>query len=188
MKGQADYSMQTDKLLAEALFKAHYSRLCYFAFRFTGSKDQARDIAQEAFVTFLQQQQHISTHPAAIKNFLYTTVRNACLNQLRHEKVVARFEAAQTGTEAEEATVMLTMIRAEVLGEIYRVLETLPEVCQRIIRMGYVDGLQNQKIAEQLGVSINTVKTHKKRGLQLLRLRLNPEVYLLLTMLPYIYR
>jgi len=183
MKGQAKHFIQPEKGLAETLFKAHYTRLCYFAFRFTGDKDQARDIAQEAFVIYLQQQQQVSAHPVAVKNFLYTTVRNACLNTLRHEKVVEKFAAAQVEEVTDDTSVILAMIRSEVLGEIHRALQTLPEVCQRIIRMGYVDGLKNQKIAEQLGVSINTVKTHKKRGLQLLRLRLNPEIYTLFTML-----
>lgn len=168
-------------LLAEiapaALFKTYYTRLCYFAFQFIGDKDQARDIAQEAFVSYLGQRDNVAAHPIAIKNFLYTSVRNACLNQLRHEKVVEKFVAAQENTLPDQSTVMLTMIKSEVAGEIHRVLETLPESCRLIIRMGYIEGLKNQEIAARLSISINTVKTQKKRGLYLLRQRLNPEIY-----------
>ncbi|WP_212005497.1 RNA polymerase sigma-70 factor [Chitinophaga sp. HK235] len=170
-------SMQSEALEPAILFKAYYTRLCYFAFQFTGDKDQARDIAQEAFVSYLGQRGSVAPHPVAIRNFLYTSVRNACLNVLRHEKVVEKFVAAQTTAPEDDTTVVLTMIKAEVLGEINRVLQTLPASCQEIIRMGYIDGLKNQEIARQLNISINTVKTQKKRGLHLLRQRLNPEIY-----------
>lgn len=172
-------SMPSAEIEPAALFKTYYTRLCYFAFQFIGNKDQARDIAQEAFVSYLGQREKVAVHPLAIKNFLYSSVRNACLNELRHEKVVEKFAAAQENVLPDDSTIILTMIRSEVAGEIHRALETLPESCQLIIRMGYINGLKNQEIANQLNISVNTVKTQKKRGLQLLRLRLNPEIYTL---------
>ncbi|MEI3802379.1 MULTISPECIES: RNA polymerase sigma-70 factor [unclassified Chitinophaga] len=173
-------STPSEALEPAILFKTYYTRLCYFAFQFTGDKDKARDIAQEAFVSYLGQQGQVTAHPVAIKNFLYSTVRNACLNAIRHEKVVEKFAAAQEGMSENDPSVILTMIRSEVIGEINRALETLPEACQVIIRMGYISGLKNQEIADQLNISINTVKTQKKRGLHLLRQRLNPEIYAVL--------
>lgn len=170
-------SMQSETLEPAMLFKAYYTRLCYFAFQFTGDKDQARDIAQEAFVSYLGQRGNVAPHPVAIRNFLYTSVRHACLNILRHEKVAEKFAAEQESRPQDDTTVILSMIKAEVFGEIYRVLQTLPEACQLIIRLGYIEGLKNQEIAQQLNISINTVKTQKKRGLHLLRQRLNPEIY-----------
>ncbi|QJB32473.1 RNA polymerase sigma-70 factor [Chitinophaga oryzae] len=172
-------SMQSDILEPASLFKAYYPRLCYFAFQFTGDKDQARDIAQEAFVSYLGQRAQVAPHPVAVKNFLYTSVRNACLNLLRHEKVVEKFAASQAAPPPDDTTVILTMIRSEVLGEINRVLQTLPEACQEVIRLGYIEGLKNQEIAHQLNISVNTVKTQKKRGLHMLRQRLDPEMYTL---------
>ncbi|MBO9728717.1 MAG: RNA polymerase sigma-70 factor [Chitinophaga sp.] len=170
-------STSSAKMEPAALFRTYYTRLCYFAFQLIGNQDQARDIAQEAFVSYLAQRDQVSDHPVAVKNFLYSSVRNACLNALRHEKVVEKFAAAQENMPTEDSTVMLSIIKSEVAGEIHRVLETLPEACQLIIRMGYIDGLKNQEIAAQLNISINTVKTQKKRGLYLLRQRLNPEIY-----------
>jgi RNA polymerase sigma-70 factor (ECF subfamily) len=163
---------------AEELFREYYARLCHYAYQFTSDTESARDIAQEAFVIYLAEQEHV--HPAAIKNFLYTTVRNACLNTLRHDKVVDRFMQQQPAQPVEEAGAMHAIIKAEVLAQIYQALKSLPAECQRIIRMGYIEGLRNQQIADTLNISINTVKTQKKRGLQLLRLRLPPELYAIL--------
>ncbi|SIN65116.1 RNA polymerase sigma-70 factor [Chitinophaga niabensis] len=164
-------------LAAEALFREYYTRLCHFAYQFTGDKEAAKDIAQEAFVNYLAQQERVSDHPVAIKNFLYSSIRNACLNAQRHEKVVKKFAEQKAAEPAVDASVVQAIIKSEVSGAIHQALQSLPEECQRIIRMGYIDGLKNKKIAELLDISINTVKTQKKRGLQLLRLRLPPELY-----------
>ncbi|WP_208728449.1 RNA polymerase sigma-70 factor [Chitinophaga alhagiae] len=165
---------------AEVLFREYYARLCHYAFQFTADAELARDIAQESFVSYLARQEEVSTHPAAVRNFLYTAVRNACLNTIRHNKVVEKFIQEQAaGAPGTEAAAINTIIRTEVLAAIHRALDSLPEECARIVRMGYIDGLKNQEIAKMLNISVNTVKTQKRRGLQLLRLRLPPEMYVL---------
>lgn len=166
--------------IAESLFREYYARLCHYAFQFTGDAEQARDIAQECFVSYLAQQAQVSDQPAAIRSFLYSSVRNACLNAIRHNKVVEKFVQEQVSRSPEvEAGAIHSIIRTEVLAAVHEALQSLPEECGRIVRMGYIEGLKNQQIAKMLNISVNTVKTQKRRGLQLLRLRLPPETYLL---------
>ncbi|WP_343701436.1 RNA polymerase sigma-70 factor [Chitinophaga sp.] len=165
---------------AETLFREYYARLCHYAFQFTADAELARDIAQESFVSYLARQAEVSTHPSAVRNFLYSSVRNACLNTLRHNKVIEKFVQEQAaGAPETETAAINAIIRTEVLAAIHQALESLPEECGRIVRMGYIDGLKNQEIARMLNISVNTVKTQKRRGLQLLRLRLPPETYML---------
>ncbi len=173
-------SERWDVTAAETLFRQFYARLCHYAFQFTGDAEQARDIAQEAFVGYLARQAEVSAHPDAIRSFLYTSVRHACLNAIRHHKVVEKFMQEQSAAAPVEAGAMQAIIRTEVLAAVHEALQSLPEECGRIVRMGYIDGLKNQQIARELNISVNTVKTQKRRGLQLLRLRLPPETYLLL--------
>lgn len=173
-------SVRWNATAAETLFREHYARLCHYAFQFLGDAEQARDIAQEAFVGYFSRQEEVSAHPDAIRSFLYSSVRNGCLNALRHHKVVEKFVREQTAAaEPADAGAMHAIIRSEVLAAIHDALQSLPEECGRIVRMGYIEGLKNQQIAELLNISINTVKTQKRRGLQMLRLRLPPETYLL---------
>lgn len=65
------------------------------------------------------------------------------------------------------------MIKAEIIYEIYTVVESLPPKCQQIIRLGYIQGMKNMDIAERLDISVSTVKTHKRLGLSILRRRLD---------------
>ncbi|MEJ2884030.1 RNA polymerase sigma-70 factor [Pedobacter sp. GR22-6] len=166
----------------EELFRSNYSKLCHFAMQFLNDNDAAKDIVQESFVTYWNLRERLSDAPEAIVSFLYSSVRNACLNKLRRQKLELGYLNQQELDPAEDAVALNAMIRSEVLSELNKVITTLPESCQRIFRMGYLEGLKNPQIAEELGISINTVKTQKKRGLELLKLRLNPDFFALLSL------
>ena len=170
-------------LSPEELFKRYYPRLCHFAFQLLEEKDMAEDIVQDAFLAFWKSQSKISDNPIAIKNYLYSSVRNACYNQHRQAKVQERYFQIHDEVEMEEPKVLQAMIRAEIMNEIHKAIQTLPTNCQHIFRLGYLDGLSNPKIAETLGISINTVKTQKQRALKVLRTSLNPEALIALIML-----
>lgn len=123
-----------------------------------------------------------------LQNFLYKSTRNTCLNYLKTEthsrERQGAFVAAQQHAEGEyEPAADLGIIRLEVYRELYREIALLPDQCGRIVRMGYIDGLSNDEIADQLGLSVQTVKNQKTRGIGLLRSRLSPELFVMLLLL-----
>ncbi|RZK66086.1 MAG: hypothetical protein EOO85_27340, partial [Pedobacter sp.] len=85
MKSNEDF---IGDLQPEQLFKKLYPRLCDFANYLLKDRDLAEDMAQDAFMVYLEQREEISTNFNAIKSFLYTAVRNSCLNKIRHNNVV----------------------------------------------------------------------------------------------------
>jgi len=164
--------MPDDQTHIEYLFRTYYARLCFFARRTTGDADLAEDIVQEAFLNCWKMGLSFDQEPVA-KSYLYRSVRNACLNHVRHQEVVRRHASTAPADDA-DAPVIEEIVRAELLGEVYAAIESLPEGCRTVVRMAYFDKLRNEEIAEILSVSVNTVKTQKMRGLRLLRLRLDP--------------
>ena len=183
LKTEVQELMKSPELLLELLHRSYYDRLLYYAWTIIHDKESARDLVQEAFICYWNNKDQVSGDLVQIRNFLYVNVKNSCLKHLRHDKVVDKHRSLQVGDPAEEATALNKMIQAEVIGEIYAAIESLPEGCRRISKMGYLEGLKNHEIANQLGISINTVKTQKKRALQLLRLKLSPESFLFLLVL-----
>lgn len=181
-------TLQSPELLLEAMHKGYYDRLLYYAWTIIHDKETSRDVVQEAFISYWNQRDHVALNPVQIRNFLYVNVKNSCLKHLRHDKVVDKYIHLQDPDPAEEALALNNMIQAEVLGEIYAAIDSLPEHCRRISKMGYIEGLKNQEIADKLDISINTVKTQKKRALQLLRLKLKPESFLTLIILGQFFR
>ncbi|PSR55709.1 RNA polymerase sigma-70 factor [Adhaeribacter arboris] len=183
LKSEANLAELSKEEVFEQFFKSFYPRLVYFAFQILADKPKAEDIVQEAFIKFWDHKEEITLNSVAIKNYLYSIVKNSSLNIVRHEKVVEKYKFNFAPSEVEETTVINYIIQSEVLAEIHQAIQTLPESCQRISRMGYLEGMKNHEIAATLGISINTVKTQKQRAMQLLRLRLNPETFTLLAFL-----
>ncbi|WP_169540149.1 RNA polymerase sigma-70 factor [Niabella aurantiaca] len=165
----------------EVFFKEHYRPLVYFAGKMIKDVDAAEDLVQDVFIRFLGRQSDFDKEISA-RSFLYIAVRNASLNYLRQAQNHKRILAANAIKEAEESFALQTIIKSEALNEVYKAINELPEGCRKIFRLGYLDGLSNQEIAAHLSVSINTVKTQKARALQLLRLKIRPGFFSLLTL------
>ena len=169
-----------DVLDLDSLFKEFYDRLVYFSQQIVRDQAQAQDIAQDAFIKYWQEREFVLANKVAVKNYLYSTVRNASLNVIRHAKVVDDYRLQQGTCEPEEATIMDAIISSEVMAEIHAAIKALPESYRVISIMSYLEGKKNQEIADELSMSINTVKKQKHRALELLKLHLSPELFGLL--------
>jgi RNA polymerase sigma-70 factor (family 1) len=167
------------EIFPEALFKKFYPRLCDFACYILKDQDAVEDIVQDAFIVFLEQKENISSHPNAIKSFLYSSVKHACLNKLRHHKVVDTYHKKYPLEVLDDPKILDGIIHAEIMAEIHQAINMLPVDCAMVLRYGYLEGLQNRKIAEQLNISIDAVKYQKQKALSLLKVMLGDSVYLL---------
>lgn len=171
------------ELLLKVLHESYYDRLLYYAWTIIHDQEVAKDMVQDAFLSYWNEHLHVSVNPIQIKNFLYVNVKNACLKYIRHYKVVDKYLEGQDLNAVNEESALNKIVEAEVIGEIHAALNSLPESSRRISKMAYLEGLKNQEISKKLGISVNTVKTQKKRALQFLRLRLKPETFLTLLIL-----
>lgn len=167
------------------VFKEYYPRLCHFAFRITGCKALSEDICQEAFIRYWNNRHTVADAGDAVRSYLYTMVRNACISKLRHDKVVKRYLKSPDAAGPDEIGIDHAMIRSEVAAEIHSALEKLPQGCRQVVQMAYLEGMKNKEIASQLGVSVNTVKTQRQRGIHLLRSSLKPGTLALLLFGPF---
>lgn len=141
-------------------------------------KDEAvaEDLVQETFIRLWNAKDALE--PSALgPGILYSSVKNACLNFLRRQKLEHSYLNNRSPEPFEDAVALNYIIRSEVLSEISRIVSTMPEGCQIVFKMGYLEGLRNTEIAKELGISINTVKTQKQRALKLLKLRLHPNYF-----------
>lgn len=159
-------------LTPEQLFRKLYPRLCDFANYLLKDKEIAEDMAQDAFIVYLEQHEKISDNFNAVKSFLYTAVKNACLNKLRHSKVVDVYNKKNPLDIYTDPKLLEGIIHAEVIAEIHEKINSLPHGCAMVIRYGYLEGLSNSEIAKSMNISVNTVKSQKKRALTLLKMNL----------------
>ena len=168
-----------DMTAFDLTYKSYYHPLCFYAGKFV-DEDDAQDIIESLFLKLWKKKQ-VFKNSEHLKAALYHAVRNACLDFLK----VAKNASLRYETIAREHTVLNEdhlhlMIRAESLAEIYRAVNELPPQCSKVIRMSYLEGMSNAEISAELGLSDQTVKNHKGRGLSLLKDKLSGEKLLLL--------
>jgi RNA polymerase sigma-70 factor (family 1) len=151
------------------LFHLLYPALCFYALRFTHDQGAAEDIAEESFLKVWDKRKSFS-HFKVLRSFLYSTVRNACLNWIKqkerhstHEKLFAAHAVIV------EPSILENIVRAEVFLDVYTAFGKLPHKCREIMSMVFFEGKNIREIAEELHLSVNTVKAQKRRGILLLR-------------------
>jgi RNA polymerase sigma-70 factor (ECF subfamily) len=147
--------------------------------RLTSHGKRRKKLAQEAFVAYFRKKEEISTHENAIKSYLYNSVKNSVSNWSRRNKVVQKYWERTGFIEYDDLDIHRAMIETEVLTEINKIINKLPEACQAIFKLSYIEGFSNQEIADQLQLSINTIKTQKRRGLKYVQSKLNPEFFII---------
>ena len=153
-------------------FNTYFAPLCYFAAQLIKDKPAGEDIAKDTFIKLWQKQNDFES-PQNVKAFLYITVRNACLNHLRHMAVreSTTKELLYLGKDREDAVVLNSMIKTEVMKEVYCEIEKFPEKRKHIFKLAYLQGMKNEEIAQLLSISVSTVKTQKARAILALRNR-----------------
>src|SRR4051812_1592656 len=76
-----------------SIYRKHYPGILAYAGRLTHQQEAAKDIAQDVFVKLLTSNKPFDDEEA-IKAFLYKAARNACIDLIRHEKVVRSNESS----------------------------------------------------------------------------------------------
>ncbi|THU35996.1 RNA polymerase sigma-70 factor [Niastella caeni] len=165
------------------IFKEYYPALCAFAEKLTGAPQHVEDLVEEVFLKIWLKKQsfHDLKH---LRDFLYKATRNACfdLNRRTIHSLERQALFLQNQEQWEQAA-DLDIIRTEVYRNILEEISRLPEQCSKIVHMGYIEGRSNDEIAQALGLSVQTVKNQKSRGISLLKLRLPPETFALLLLI-----
>src|SRR5690606_24052484 len=132
-------------------------------------KGSAEEIVQDVFLK-LWQRRTTFADLRSVKAFLYIATKNACFNDHAREQVRHRRHEQYLYTVDElEDAIVDEIIHSEVLREVARAMDTLPEQCRRIVEMAYADGLTPTEIAKALNRTVSTVYNQASRGVRLLR-------------------
>lgn len=160
-----------DTAYFEEIFRKYYPGLLLFVERHLGERELAKDIVQDVFYRLYESVDHLP-EDFNIKSWLYRVSRNAAIDYIRHLKVidnneVLMAESMMYAAEVDEG------INEEITVRINEAIDSLPEQCRQIIRMSVIEGKKYTVIAEELDISINTVRTQISRAYKKLREQLS---------------
>jgi RNA polymerase sigma-70 factor, ECF subfamily len=87
-----------DEAACEALFRTFHAPLWKFAYGYVRSREAAEEIVQDVFLALWRDRATWDVRSSA-RAWLYGAVRHQALNQLRHERVVARLSERMAARE-----------------------------------------------------------------------------------------
>jgi RNA polymerase sigma-70 factor (family 1) len=144
-------------------------RLIYFCNRIINDEQASEEIVSESFVK-LWNSRHIPRLPSGVKPYLYKIVSNAAIDFLRLKKKEKTMLSDLCHlVEITDEKLRSFEISAETHALIYASIQSLPSRCGLVFRKFYIEQKTLPQIANELKVSVNTVRNQKARALAILR-------------------
>ena len=160
-----------DEQAFEILFNAFYPSLCHYAFQFIGEEETAEEITQDIFVKLWEKRFSLDIE-TSVKNYLFRSVKNRCLNLIQHNKVKNQHAGQIMERAVQELNPSQYFLEPGLAEKIEAAINSLPEKRQEIFRLSREEGLKYKEIAEKLNISVKTVEAQMGLALKFLRKQL----------------
>lgn len=147
------------------LFQRYYKPLMAFTGSFIADQYTCEDIVQNLFYNFIRKQIYRRTAPDTLSSFLFRSARNSCLNHLRDRKAFTDIEQMELQALEEEAVTF----SPELVASIRQAIEELPEKTRQVITSVIIQRKKYKETAQEMNISVNTVKSQLRDGLKQLR-------------------
>ncbi len=174
-----------DRQAFTILVRRHQSALYNFAVRLIGAPSAAEEVVQDAFVRVVQNAAEFK-HEARFTTWVYTIVRNLCIDHLRkralrrHPSLVEPSSGKSSSeggegpslgerTEDPRASVEREATGRELAVKIAAAVEALPDDQREVFLLREGSNLPFKEIAEITGVPENTVKSRMRYALERLQ-------------------
>jgi RNA polymerase sigma-70 factor, ECF subfamily len=156
------------KRQVEQLVAAFYEPLYRYAFRLSGSTQEAEDLTQETFCLAQNKLDQLRDENRA-KAWLFSILRNAYLHRVRATKQENRVPFDSIGEIPDRPGESLPDIEP---AELQKALGDMPEAFRTPIVLFYFEAFSYREIADQLSVPLGTVMSRLARAKTFLRQRL----------------
>ena len=153
------------------IFHYYYSGLVVFAQKYIPDSDVAKDIVQALFVKLWTNREKLVIN-SSLKSYLFSSVRNRCIDYLRHEATKGKVEKKLIERLSEISDERNLLVESELRDKINTAMGKLPPVCREVFYLNRFEGLKPAEIAEKKEISVRTVETHIGKALKILRVEL----------------
>ena len=160
-----------NEIIFSTFFKSHAKSLRNFLYYKYGNKDQAEDLAQEAFIKLWQNCASVPIEKA--KSYIYTIANNTSLNEIAHKKVVLQYEKNFSGLDKTNENPEFLLEEKQFKTKLLTAIENLNETQRIAFLMHRIDGKKYSEIAEELNISIKAVEKRIHLALVELRKKIN---------------
>lgn len=166
-------------------YDKYFRRITSFSVQFIYDKDEAENLAQEAFINLWQNRENIDSING-IQSFLYTYAKSKCLNLIRHNKVKDKFKNDLLNHKERELDIeILNSIQFDTLEltELERIINEsindLPPKTREVFIKKRFENKKNAEIAEEMQVTLKAVEAHMTKALKILKTKLSDYMFLI---------
>jgi len=155
----------------EKVFNDYYASLLVLAGGYVVDSSTAEDIVHNVFTNLWEKREKLKIEES-LTAYLRKSVRNACLNHLKHLQVEENYSASLRlkANEADySATPSAILIGEEQIREIKRLIDHLPEKCGQVFKLSRFHSMTNKEMASLLNISVRTVENQIHRALKVLK-------------------
>ncbi|MBS0027060.1 RNA polymerase sigma factor [Chitinophaga sp. 22321] len=156
-----------DATAYDALFMKYHKLLCLNAYWFLRDEAEANDLVQSFFLDIWDKKLYLQ-FDGDVKGYLHQAIKNRCLTLLKKQKAEREKQAAFTQLQ-EETCISNPEMLPDYYKQVLTVINDMAIQKRSAIQMVYIQGKRYQEAADEMGISINSFKTHLKRGLKVLR-------------------
>jgi RNA polymerase sigma-70 factor (ECF subfamily) len=161
-----------DKAVFDAMFDHYYLPLCSFISPYIKNRHVIEDIVIDCFARIWEERRFLEIK-SSLQNYMVTIVKNSAVSYLRKNKVRYSDPGQVTGLYPavdEEPDPLKDSI---ILSNLYEGINKLPQSRRRILKMAVFEEKSYAQIANELHISVNTVKTQISRSYKFLRKELD---------------
>lgn len=167
---------QGDEKAFRYVFDVHYGLLCSIASEFLKDDFLAETIVGDVILYLWEKRETIEIQ-SSLRAYLVKSVRNKCLNyrQLQHVVKETRLSEQEELLDSNgtflisDSQPLATLLEKELEIEIEKSINDLSDECRQVFQMSRFDQMKYEDIAQELNISVNTVKYHIKNALAKLR-------------------
>lgn len=166
-----DALKKQDKRRFEVFYKKYYRPLFTVAYRYVENTEAAEEIVHDVFITIWNKADQLNIQ-SSMKSYLFRSIVNSSLNHIKKEKMMSEKQSAYKIAQVQELeNEEDETIEADeaLLKGLEDALALLPEKCKQVMYLSRFGKLKQQDIADQMEISIKTVKNHLTYGFKKLR-------------------
>lgn len=174
---EVESHMESTAVAVSELFREHNRMLVGYLRSRLGSEQEAKEVAQEAYVRVLQL--HEPGAPGLLRAYLFKTAANLAVDRLRHRRVRQRSEEQPqlfeelnpTGGELDDPAEQL--LAREQADQLLRILQELPVKCQQVMNLHRFEGASQRDVSLRLGISERMVRRYVTYAMVYCHLRMD---------------
>jgi len=178
-----------DKDAFETIYKAYFRKLYTLSFRYVRNEAIAEELTNDVFMMFWENADKLAINQS-LGAYLSRSVINLSLTHLKkNQRLLDRnndYIKDLDLTDSEDQADFAALYESKLLM-IESILESLPPQCRKIVLMSKYDKMKQQEIADQLGISIKTVKNHLTIAYDKIRVALAKQRTYLLLLIGFLF-